>query len=206
MGSDSGFRSGKGDFSFDRFEIGGSAPSQGGQYPRKYETKIYGKEGAPVFIRPIKSYDGPRLIELFKCLSPQSVFYRFLRELDSLPSEWVDRFTHIDYNRDVAMVAVERSEAGEKMLGVCRIMRSPGSVRGEIAVVVVDAWQGRGIGTRLIEISMNVARDLGIRAVWGLVSANNTQVLRMAEKMGFAITKDEDAGLCELEIALAPRR
>jgi len=173
-------------------------------YPSQYEKEFFEMEGSRIFLRPIKPEDARLLAEFFNTLSRQTILNRFLRRIDIIPAEWIRRFTCIDYDRDVAMVAAEETDAGERILGVCRIMRYPFCNKGEIAVVVGDQWQGRGIGTKLLETSIDIARALGIRSLWAVASANNQQVLDLAEKFGFAIKIDVGSGLCELEMTLAP--
>jgi acetyltransferase len=88
------------------------------------------------------------------------------------------------------------------MLGLCGILRHPGSTRGELAVVVCDQWQGKGVGAKLVEISVQVARDLGMTDLWGIISPENTTMLAVAEKLGFSKRKDPHADLYEIEMKL----
>jgi acetyltransferase len=171
-------------------------------YPQQYEKTMPTKNGVSIFLRPIKPEDGPLLVDFFNTLSSQTIFYRFLSHLKTLPPEWVEHFTHIDYDRDVAMIAVDRSDAKESILGVCRILRSPGSTRGEVAVVVGDQWQGRGIGSLLLRESLRIAEDLGMRTVWGLFDAKNKKALALAGRIGFSPKTHPELGTTELEMSL----
>jgi acetyltransferase len=171
-------------------------------YPAHYEKWVFIKDGSLVLIRPIKPEDAALLVKLFHELSPASVYFRFLSNVQSLPEEWVDHFTRIEYDRDVAMVAVRRTEGEERILGVGRIMRSPGSTRGEVAVVVADAWQGKGIGTVLLKTCIRIAEDLGMLSLWGLVSSDNERVITMAAKLGFTRKPPCGEGSLELEMTL----
>ncbi|MEJ2717611.1 MAG: GNAT family N-acetyltransferase [Deltaproteobacteria bacterium] len=171
-------------------------------YPRQYEKTMLTKDGMAIFLRPIKPEDGALLVKFFNTLSPETIFFRFLSHLKTLPSEWVEHFTQIDYDREVAMIAVEQSDAEERILGVCRIMRSSGSTRGEAAVVVGDQWQGRGIGSLLLKECLRIAKELGMRTVWGLFDAENKKALRLAGKFGFAPKTHPELGTTELEMSL----
>lgn len=173
-------------------------------YPSHYQTKAFLRDGVLISIRPIKPEDGPRLVEFFNSLSETSIFFRFLDNLRALPEEWVAYFTRIDYGRDVAMVATRGIESRERFLGVCRIMRKPGATRGEMAVVVGDQWQGQGIGTILVERSLSVARDLRIRAIWGIVARENRKMLDLARNFGFHVELDPEVDLYEIEMNLVP--
>ena len=172
------------------------------QYPRRYERKMFTKDGMLLSIRPIKPTDDSLLVKFFNCLSPETIFFRFLSYLRSLPSEWVERFTRIDYDRDVAMVAVMGFEENERILGVCRIVRKTCSTRGEIAVVVGDPWQDKGIGSALLKDCIHIARELGMTSIWALVSVENVVALALAERFGFLQKECPDMGTTELELTL----
>ncbi|MGO9567297.1 MAG: N-acetyltransferase family protein [Desulfomonilaceae bacterium] len=172
-------------------------------YPSHYQTKALTKDGSLISIRPIRSDDAPLLVDLFNRLSKDTIFFRFLDDLKSLPRNWLQDFTRIDYAQDVAMVAVKEIESRDRILGVCRIMRKPGSTNGEIAVVVADHWQGKGIGKILLQKSIQIAKELGMRVLWGIVSSENKKILDMAEKLGFSIKPEPEADLYKIEMNLA---
>lgn len=184
------------------FAAPSSLGSSGSSYPRRYEKSVLTKDGLTIFLRPIRPEDGRLLERFFDTLSPETIFYRFLTHLKELPPEWVEHFTHIDYDRDVAMIAVEQSASEERILGVCRIVRSPGSTRGEAAVVVADQWQGKGIGSRLLKESLRIAKELGTQTVWGLFDAENQKALALAGKLGFVPKTHPEFGTTELELTL----
>jgi acetyltransferase len=186
----------------DPFNYPGSFGLLESPYPSQYERRFFTNDGALLLIRPIKADDAALLVDFFSRLSAQSIFYRFLTHLKSLPPDWIEHFTRIDYDRDVALVAVEKSDLREMILGVCRIMRCSGSTKGEVAVVVGDQWQGRGIAAALLKQCIGIARELGMRSLWGLVSTENAKALALAEKFGFQATSYSELGTTELEITL----
>lgn len=173
-------------------------------YPSRYEQKLFVKGGHLIFMRPIKPDDGSLLVELFKCLSEESIYLRFLANLKSVPQEWLYRFTNIDYERDVAMVAVDKNPAGQRIVGVCRIVRRPGSTEGEVAVVVGDQWQGLGIGRLLLEGSLEIGKELAMKSFRALALAHNARVLTLAEKIGFSISRDSGLDTVELHMVVDP--
>ena len=175
-------------------------------YPVGDQTKAFTRDGFPITIRPIKPEDAPLLVEAFKQLSKRSIFFRFLDAVKELPPKWIKRFTRIDYARDVAMVAIQEIESRERILGVCRIMRDPQereTTQGEFAIVVEDAWQGKGIGNLLAKHSISVARKLGIRSIWGIVSPENNKMLVMAKNLGFSVELDAEALVYEIRMELS---
>jgi acetyltransferase len=175
-------------------------------YPSQYERRFFSGDGALLLIRPIKPDDATLLVDFFDYLSEQTIFYRFLANLENLPPEWVEHFTRIDYNRDVALVVVEKSDGKDRILGVCRIMRNPGSTRGEVAIVVGDQWQGNAIGSALLSQCIQIARELGMHSLWGLLSTENSKALSLAEKFGFRPKGHSELGTMEVEMTLRPER
>jgi acetyltransferase len=168
----------------------------------QYGAQAVTKDGKHFYIRPVMSTDSDLLMALFNSLSPRSIFFRFLRNWKTVPPEMVTLFTQIDCRQNVAMVALEAAVSKPRMLGLCGILRHPGSTRGELGVVVCDQWQGKGVGAKLVEISVQVARDLGMTDLWGIISPENTTMLAVAEKLGFSKRKDPHADLYEIEMKL----
>ncbi|RLB37100.1 MAG: GNAT family N-acetyltransferase [Deltaproteobacteria bacterium] len=173
-------------------------------YPEQYEMETTSARGVRIFIRPIKPEDATALIELFNNLSPRSIYYRFFSPLRSLPPKLVARFTQIDYDRDMALVAlaVQDGKVVGKMLGVSRLLGDPDGEKAEFAIVVADPWQGKGIGSALMEKLINIAKERGMKYLWGLALPENTQMLALGRKLGFKITRNMAEGLIKLEIEL----
>jgi acetyltransferase len=171
-------------------------------YPSQYEKTTTTKRGLKVFIRPIKPEDAPLLVELFHNLSRQSVYYRFFSPLKSLSSDMLARFTQIDYDRDMALVAMDKTQSKEKILGVARFMGTPDKRKAEFAVAVGDRWHGTGIGAALMERLVFIARERGVEYMWGDVLAENRQMLALARKLGFAVSFRRGEGQYELKLDL----
>ena len=109
-------------------------------YPDQYEEHTQTSTGIDIFVRPIRPEDAPLLVELFESLSPQSVYRRFFTPMKRLPHSMLARFTQIDYDRHIALVALPDSEPGEKMLGVARAIIGRNLKEAEFSVVVSDPW------------------------------------------------------------------
>lgn len=169
-------------------------------YPKQVEKSVFTKDGKPIYIRPMRGSDERLVEDLFKSLSPRSIFFRFLRYWNSVPPEVIAYFTKIDCELNVAMVALEKRDSEERILGLCGILRKPGSERGEFAVVVRDEWQGIGVGAELAIASLPAARDLGMKELWGIISPENTIMIAMAGKLGFTVRKDRESDLYEMEM------
>ena len=158
-------------------------------YPNQYETRTQSKDGIPLFIRPIRPEDAPLLVEMFNMLSPRSVFFRFFSPLKTLPHSMLARFTQIDYDREIALVALEETNNKEKMLGVARVIRLYGRNTAEVDVAVADSWQGKGIGAELLLRCLTIAKEQGIEEVFGTILSENTQMLELARKLGFHLER-----------------
>ena len=151
-------------------------------YPSQYEMPLITREGVQIFIRPIKPEDEPLLAGFFKTLSPKSIYMRFFSPMKTIPHAMMARFTQIDYDRDMALLALRQDHGGEEILGVARLMSKPGGIEPEFSVVVGDMWQGKGIGATLMERLMVIAEEKGMTSVWGVILGENTHMLNLARK------------------------
>jgi acetyltransferase len=171
-------------------------------YPNHHETHTVTEGGVPCFIRPIRPEDAPLLEELFDSLSPQSVYFRFFTPLKALPHSMLARFTQIDYDREIALIALRESACQEQMLGVARAICIPGRNRAELSIVVGDHWQGKGIGAALLKRCIAVAKEHGIQELEGIVLPENTRMLALGRKLGFSVTRGLHSCDYELKIDL----
>ena len=133
---------------------------------------------------------------LVKELSPESRYFRFVSSMAELPPAMLARFTLIDYDREMALAAVHKERRAnaegeitetERIIGVARYVINPDQSSCEFALVVADDFNGKGLGSRLMESIMDVARDKGLSEIEGLVLANNTGMLRLMKSLGYRI-------------------
>jgi acetyltransferase len=171
-------------------------------YPAGYESRDITKSGIQVFIRPIKPEDAQAFLDLFSTLSPTSVYYRFFSRMKTLSPNLLARFTQIDYDREIALVALEEKASVERILGAARVIADPDGKKAEFAVMVGDPWQGKGVGAKLLETCLHIAQERGIETVWGIVLRENTQMLALGRKLGFGLSKTDEPGELELTIDL----
>jgi acetyltransferase len=172
-------------------------------YPNQYETTVTLAGTLALNVRPIRPEDAPLLAALFRQLSPRSVYFRFFSPLKHLPHSMLARFTQIDYDREIALVAIQETADGEQMLGVARVTRERDPKVGEFAVLVADAWQGKGIGAALLLRCLQIARELGMEKATGIALAENTQMLALGRKLGFSFKRTESLSETELTIDLS---
>jgi len=103
----------------------------------------------------------------------------------------------------LAKGVLEDTEPDGKMLAVARVIAEPDGERAEFAVLVGDPWHGRGIGAILLDRCLRIARERGVRRIWGTVLKENTQMLALAKKLRFRISKVPGSEDCELEMDLS---
>ena len=177
-----------------------------GPYPQEEESHIVSVDGRRIFIRPVKPEDAALFKALFKTLSPTTIYYRFFGSLKELKPEMLARFTQIDYDREVALVAIDEDSETDTMLGVARIIGDPDGKTGEFAVLVGDAWQGKGIGSSLLEKCLSIAEKHGFETITGIVLHENKNMLALGKKLGFEIKKDPGYGDNELVMYFGENR
>ncbi len=169
-------------------------------YPEENEYHLVTESDVRIFVRPVKPEDAPLFVDLFKILSPTSIYFRFFGALKELRPELLARFTQIDYDREIALVAIDEDSETERMLGVARVIGDPDAVEGEFAVLIADDWQGKGIGAALLRNLLLIAKKQGFQYIHGIVLRENTKMCALGKKMGFTINRGEDAGEVELQI------
>jgi acetyltransferase len=155
-----------------------------------YPRHVTLRDGTPVLIRPIDPGDARREQAFVRGLSSESRYLRFMSTLRELSPDMLERFTHPDPAREIALVALVQgaADSGDPVqIGVARCVRAPSSDQGEFAIVVADAFQGKGLGTHLMRALMESARSHGLRRIEGLVLATNQRMLDLMSALGFAV-------------------
>jgi acetyltransferase len=156
-------------------------------YPKKYEILWQLRNGQEVILRPIKPEDEPMWLEMFQSLSEESIRYRFFQMLKDTPHAVRVRYCNVDYDREIAIVA-EIVEAGKrKILGVTRLSIESDEKSGEMAFLVSDYWQGLGLGTKMVDYVLDIAKEKGIDQVHAIILQDNYRALSLSKKMGFKI-------------------
>ncbi len=172
-------------------------------YPWEQEAEDTIVDGNRIRIRPIRPEDANLMIEHFNALSPRSIYQRFFFPMKQLSRAQLIKMTQIDYDREVALIALMDTPQGERLTGVGRVIFEASGRTGEFAVVVADQWQGKGIGASLLKHCLRIAKQKGLETVWGLVIAENVQMLKLGRKLGFKITRVSGSSEYELNINLA---
>jgi acetyltransferase len=174
-------------------------------YPTEYITrrKIGGVE---VTIRPIRPEDEPLMVKFHKTLSDRSVHLRYfgLVSLERrIMHERLRRVCFIDYDREIALVAdLKNPDGTHQILGVGRLIKEHGRNEAEFAILISDAWQGKGFGSELLKLLVQIGRKEGLGRITGHISPENTTMKTVSEEVGFTVQFDRKADEWLAEIAL----
>lgn len=160
--------------------------------PANGPSRFTAMNGADITIRAIRPEDADIEQDFVQGLSPRSRFLRFFASIKQLSPRMLERFTRTSYPHDWALIATIVEAGQEKEIGVARYASSGKEGFAEFAIVVADAWQGLGIGRRLLRQLINVAEQANIGSLQGHVLRENTGMLRLAKKLGFTSEKDPD--------------
>jgi acetyltransferase len=142
-----------------------------------------------ITVRPIRPEDIDLETEFARKLSKETRYNRFLGGGVRLTPELLEKFTRIDFSRDMALIASATIEGAEIAIGVARYARLADNVICEFAITVADAWQGCGVGRKLLAMLVDSARGHGLRQIIGDVLATNTPILHLAHSQGFRIER-----------------
>jgi acetyltransferase len=155
-------------------------------YPKELEEVITTRSGRQVLMRPIRPEDEPAHHLFISRLSAEDRRFRFFGAVREFSHPQMSRFTQNDYDREMAFIATAPNEHGHcETLGVVRTVSDPDNLRAEFAVVVRSDLKGQGLGTALLEKSIRYCRQRGIRELCGEILADNSAMLRLAQRLGF---------------------
>jgi acetyltransferase len=175
-------------------------------YPRRYEADWTARDGSELRIRPIRPEDEPLVVEFHRSLSPETVYQRYLRQLgldERTAHERLIRICFLDYDRDLALVAEHVAGDGRReIVGIGRLSKDVTTGTGEFAVLVADAWQGRGVGAELLRRVVAAARSEGLELLGADISDGNARMIRLAGDIGFTVAPGAIDGMVRAELTL----
>lgn len=181
--------------------VGAAEPSPSAWRPRYPHLAIcpYPEElarsvtlaGQTVLVRPIKPEDEPAWYALLSRCSAATLWNRFRYIFKEATHEMASRFCYIDYDREMALVA----QIGDRLVGVGRLVADPDHDKAEFAVLVEDAWQGKGLGSYLTDACLEVARQWNLRRVFGETTPDNLAMLNIFRRRGFTLQFDHEGGI-----------
>ncbi len=174
-------------------------------YPAHLVTRFRATEGATLTIRPIRPEDAAMEQAFVQTLSPQSRYLRFMNTIRELSPMQLARLTQIDYDRELAFVAIEDGTTPPVEVGVARYVTNPDAESCEFAIVVADQWQGKGLARQLMKLLIAAARDTSLKYMTGDFLSENRRMIHFVETLGFVIsTHPDDATLKRGVLVLHP--
>lgn len=160
--------------------------------------------GKLVTIRPIQPNDIQREREFIHHLSPETRYRRFMSTVSELSPAQLEHFTHPDYDREMAYIALVEENGEEKEIGVCRYAANDASDTCEFAIVIADEWQRQGLGRELMRLLIAAAKQHGFKTMVGEFLAENSPMLEFVASLGFVLSAHpHDHGLKQGVLRLA---
>ncbi len=162
-------------------------------YPNSLTHEITTRDGFHCRFRAVRPEDADKLQQFVRALSSEARYYRFLSTMAELSPTLLARFTQIDYDREMAIVAtINDGTSDERIIGVTRYLLNADAITAEFALVVADDFHHRGIGSALMKTICAIARSRGIKAIIGQVLASNSDMLALMKQLGFVEDRDPD--------------
>jgi len=161
-------------------------------YPVELETSLRLPSGAVLKLRPIRPEDADLERAFVASMSEQSRYRRFMQHLPALTPQMLARFTQVDYDRELALIALDGAPPAEAIAAVARYVANPDHESAEFAIAVADAWHGRGLGRAMMRELIACAKKRGFRRLVGIVLASNEPMLALCRKLGFVAQRDPE--------------
>ncbi|EMH4162439.1 protein lysine acetyltransferase [Pluralibacter gergoviae] len=171
-------------------------------YPHQFEEWVIMKNGENCLFRPILPEDEPLLQQFIARVTKEDLYYRYFSEINEFTHDDLANMTQIDYDREMAFVAVHTTEQGSEILGVSRAISDPDNIDAEFAVLVRSDLKGLGLGGRLLEKLISYTRGHGLQRLNGITMPNNRGMIALARKLGFEVDIQLEDGIAGLTLRL----
>jgi acetyltransferase len=173
-------------------------------YPNQYTAPFRLRDGITVTVRAIRPEDEPLIIGLHARHSERTIRMRFFSLVKTLSHESLVRLCHLDYDREMALAAVQGEGPAAQIIGVSRYYLHPETGQAEFALVVGDAHQRQGLGRHLLTRLIDIARERGVRRLVGEILRENGPMLALTASLGFSEPRTLEAGVVEVGLDLQP--
>jgi RimJ/RimL family protein N-acetyltransferase len=168
--------------------------------PQELRSSFILDDGTQIHFRPIHPTDLPGMKDLFYALSQQTLYYRFMQAIQRVPQRQIQNFVFVDHRNDVAIVGTLTEAQGEEIVAVARYFLDPKTNRAEVAFIVRDDWQRRGIGSHLLRVLTTTARRNGIHGFTAEVLKENKGMQAVFQKSGLKVTSRLNEGVYHYEL------
>lgn len=174
------------------------------EYPKELEREITLRDGARLRLRPIRAEDQNRLIAFHDRLSRHTAYQRFFAVTKRLPPDWARLLANVDYRRRLALLAEHGPPEASELVGVARYEPTDQADTAEIAFVIQDGWQNRGLGTVMLDELLAAAEARGIRCFRAYVLAGNARMIDLLLRFTDVRERRTERGVTELLLARRP--
>ncbi len=175
-------------------------------YPSQYVEKWTMKNGSEAVIRPIRPEDEPLMATFHQTISERSVMLRYFYPMalsQRVEHERLSRISFIDYDREMALVAEITGQQGNKeIIAAGRLIKLYGGEEAEFTILVSDAYQGYGLGSEMLRRLVDIGKQEGVKHINGNIVGDNTNMLRVTERLGFKLVGQEKDGLMRVELVI----
>ena len=176
------------------------------RYPEELESFDTLLDGTEIFFRPVKPTDESALSEMLYSLSPESIRTRYMTRSMTFPHKDVQRFTNIDYNLNLAIVGTVPGVSGEEIVAIAQYFLEPRTQAAEVAFLVQDEWQQKGMGTLLLAYLTKVAKQRGVKSFYAKVLPTNRPMLSVFYNSGFKVNTEFDGEVYSIKYDLTPEK
>ncbi|MGK3131019.1 GNAT family N-acetyltransferase [Pantoea sp. C8B4] len=171
-------------------------------YPHHLEEQVQLKDGQHCLFRPILPEDEPQLRAFIAQVTKEDLYYRYFSEINEFTHEDLANMTQIDYDREMAIVAVRQHDGNDEIIGVTRAISDADNIDAEFSVLVRSDLKGLGMGRRLLEKMIRYTRDHGLQQLNGITMPHNTGMITLARKLNFRVNIQLDDGIVSLNLPL----
>ncbi len=171
-------------------------------YPHHLEEQVELKDGQHCLFRPILPEDEPQLRAFIAQVTKEDLYYRYFSEINEFTHEDLANMTQIDYDREMAIVAVRQHNGTDEIIGVTRAISDADNIDAEFSVLVRSDLKGLGMGRRLLEKMIRYTRDHGLQQLNGITMPNNSGMITLARKLNFRVNIQLDDGIVSLNLPL----
>ncbi|MGM1326704.1 GNAT family N-acetyltransferase, partial [Klebsiella michiganensis] len=175
-------------------------------YPQQQEEWVVMKNGERCLFRPILPEDEPQLMAFIAQVTKEDLYYRYFSEINEFTHDDLANMTQIDYDREMAFVAVRTTAEGNEILGVTRAISDPDNIDAEFAVLVRSDLKGMGLGRKLLEKLIAYTQNHGLQRLNGITMPNNKGMIGLARKLGFSVDIQLEDGIVSLSLQLVPEQ
>src|SRR5262245_59009860 len=171
-------------------------------YPSHFVEALTLRDGTPLTIRPICPDDYQLEFDFVRGLSARTGYQRLMSPRKLTASD-IERFVRIDYGSELALIALAVVDNAVQQVAVARYAPEPGGTSCDFAIVIADAWQGRGLGKALLSALVRAAAESGVQELTGLTLTENHAMRELARQIGFSVKRDPyDATVVQLRMPL----